>query len=68
MYSIVRERHSSDSAITYVLITEIDGAASEICGGPREWVAHNGVVAATAGEWEKDVGEVRLAGGLIKVV
>lgn len=59
MCSIVRERHGSVSAITYVLITGIDGAASEICARAGESY-RRGV--------EDDASEVRLAGGLIKVV
>lgn len=43
MYSVVRERHGTVPAITYVLITRIDGAASEIC-------ARAGEAAAAAGE------------------
>lgn len=51
----------SVSAITYVLITGIDGVAGEICEGPRR-THKDGIEGGGSGA------EVRLAGGLIKVV
>ena len=64
----VRYCPASECAITYVLITGIDGGASEICEGLRRAAHKDARGRRGTKEEQRPRAEVRLAGGLIKVV